>query len=126
MCEKKGLALARLTAVPAASDAGAPPLAKSLANLLAAKTFTDDVFLKAVALLHAHGMDLEPKRKALLPFAATRCSVRLVKGLLDLGADPAGLYFSSNASARAEKCPENEKQTIQAELLKQRTRTVDA
>ena len=119
MCQKKGLALAHLTAFLQLLSAGRP-LAKSLANLLAAKTFTDDVFLKAVALLRAHGMDLEPRKKALLPFAATRCNVRLVKWLLDLGADPAGLYFSSNASARAEKCPENEKEAIQAELRKQR------
>ncbi|CAE7880176.1 mpeU, partial [Symbiodinium necroappetens] len=101
--------------------AGAPPLAKSLANLLSAKTFTDDVFLKAATLLHAHGMDLEPKKKALLPFAAERCNVGLVKGLLDLGADPGGLYRRTNASVWADKCPEIEKEAIQSELRKQAT-----
>ena len=96
-------------------------MAKRLANFLSMGTFTDDIFLKAATLLHEHGMDLDPKRQALLPLVASRCSVRLVTGLLDLGADPAGLYLSSNASVRAGKsCPEAAREAIQAELLKQR------
>lgn len=98
------------------------PLAPSLANLLSKGTFTDEGFLKAATLLHAHGMDLEPKRRALLPFVADLCNLPLVKGLLNLGAKPEGVYVFKNASTRASEskmcAAETDREAILDELLK--------
>ncbi|CAE7545753.1 unnamed protein product [Symbiodinium sp. CCMP2456] len=93
-------------------------LVPMLTNLWFNEMLTDDAFLHAVVLLHEHGMNLEPRGEALLPFVAEKCKVRLVKKLLELGASPKALYGSSNASSEASACPEPEKQTIQSELVK--------
>ncbi|CAE7737818.1 mpeU [Symbiodinium necroappetens] len=97
--------------------AGRPgrPLTRILMNLLSAEKVTDEVFLMATELLHRHGMDLQPQKYALLPFVACRCSVRLVRELLDLGAKPEGLYSRKNASASvaSSECTGPEKEAIQ-------------
>lgn len=99
------------------------PLAVRLMNLefwaeIIPEDTQEGTFLRAVGLLHKHGMDLEPPNKALLPFVARTCNVRLVKMLLELGASPKALLSGSNASREANRCPEPKKETIQSELLK--------
>ncbi|CAE7200252.1 unnamed protein product [Symbiodinium necroappetens] len=91
------------------------PFAVRLMNLLS--IWTDDTFLRAVVLLHKHGMDLEPPDKALLPFVAGECKVRLVKRLLELGASPKAQFSGSSASSEASWCPEPEKEAIQSEIF---------
>ena len=102
----------------AACGAGKPLAAELMMLWSHERNLPEDNFLRAAVLLHKHGMDLEPRRKALLPFVAGDCKVRLVKRLLELGASPKALYMGSNASSRASRCPEAEKEAIRSELLK--------
>ncbi|CAE7610849.1 unnamed protein product [Symbiodinium sp. CCMP2592] len=94
------------------------PLAPILKNLWSSKTLTDDAFLDSVVLLHEHGMNLEPPKEAILPFVAGKCKVHMVKMLLDLGASPEARFGRSNASSKASRCQEPEKEAIQSELQK--------
>ena len=61
-------------------------------------------------------MDINLEDDALLPVAASRCNVLMVKKLLILGAEPESTSLGDTAADNAQQCKEAEKQAILAAL----------
>ena len=81
---------------------------------------TDSFFLAAMEVLVDHDLDIKSCQAA-VPRTARKCNVAVVKGLLDLGADPKSKIKGKEASQMLGRCTADQQKSIKDALAARTT-----